>query len=176
MDVHNDPNATPARQIISRGQDLGRPCSVKAAVGARPSFHRPSGGTRVPQRHLGRISVVRRLAIGAGVAALLLATAACTGATEEPVNPDLLPRGTTLTTAKPTRQNLTSRLSLSGKVTLNPIYGIVAPIAGQVRYLDVPTAAGIADEADQGRQHLRRFEGHQGGGARRLHVLQAAGR
>jgi hypothetical protein len=100
----------------------------------------------VPQRHLGRISgrtsIVRRFAIGAGVAALLLATAACTGSEPEAVNPELLPRDTTLTTAKPTRQSLTSKLSLSGKVTLNPVFGIVAPIAGQVRYLDVPAAVG----------------------------------
>jgi hypothetical protein len=45
-----------------------------------------------------------------------------------------------MTTAKPTRQDLTNRVSLAGKVTLNPVYGVVAPIAGQVRYLDVPDA------------------------------------
>ncbi len=76
------------------------------------------------------------------VAVMLTAAAACTGASEEAVNPQLAPRGTTLTTAKPSRQDLTSKLSLTGKVTLNPVFGIVAPIAGQVRYLDVPAATG----------------------------------
>jgi hypothetical protein len=42
-----------------------------------------------------------------------------------------------MTTAKPTHQDLTSKVSLTGKVTLNPVFGVVAPIAGQVRYVDV---------------------------------------
>ena len=42
-----------------------------------------------------------------------------------------------MTTVRPTRQDLTNRVSLSGKVTLNPVFGLVAPVAGQVRYLNV---------------------------------------
>jgi hypothetical protein len=38
---------------------------------------------------------------------------------------------------KPSRQDLANTVSLSGKVTLDPIFGLVAPVAGQVRYLDV---------------------------------------
>lgn len=53
------------------------------------------------------------------------------------MNPELAPRGTVLTTATLTRQDLTSTVSLSAKVTMNPVFGIVAPLAGQVRYLDV---------------------------------------
>jgi hypothetical protein len=42
-----------------------------------------------------------------------------------------------MTTAKPTRQDLSNRVSLTGKVTLNPVFGLVAPVDGQVRYLNV---------------------------------------
>ncbi|MFU8876322.1 efflux RND transporter periplasmic adaptor subunit [Micromonospora sp. SL4-19] len=44
-----------------------------------------------------------------------------------------------MTTVQPTRQDLANKVSLSGKVTINPVFGIVAPVAGQVRYLDVET-------------------------------------
>lgn len=44
-----------------------------------------------------------------------------------------------MTTVQPTRQDLTNKVSLSGKVTINPVFGMVAPVAGQVRYLDVKT-------------------------------------
>ncbi|MCW2642925.1 MAG: hypothetical protein JWP76_5231 [Dactylosporangium sp.] len=45
-----------------------------------------------------------------------------------------------MTTAKPARQDLANRVSLSGKVTMNPVFGLVAPVGGQVRYLDVKPA------------------------------------
>lgn len=51
----------------------------------------------------------------------------------------MAPRGTQMTTAKPTRQDLTNKVSLSGKVTINPVFGLVSPVGGQVRYLDVKT-------------------------------------
>src|SRR5262249_42711978 len=51
--------------------------------------------------------------------------------------PGMVKHGTAITTVKPTRQDLTNRVSLSGKVTLSPVFGIVAPANGQVRYLDV---------------------------------------
>jgi hypothetical protein len=84
-----------------------------------------------------------RSALRSGVLALLAAVlaagagAACTSAGTETTNPDLAARGTTLTTAKPTRQDLANRVSLAGKVVLNPVFGLVAPVDGQVRYLDV---------------------------------------
>ncbi|MCA1655267.1 MAG: efflux RND transporter periplasmic adaptor subunit, partial [Pseudonocardiaceae bacterium] len=71
------------------------------------------------------------------VVAAVVAVAACS--TTEPAGPDpgLAPRGTAMTTVSPTRQDLTNAVSLSGKVTMNPVFGIVAPVDGQMRYLDV---------------------------------------
>jgi hypothetical protein len=71
-------------------------------------------------------------------AASVLAVAGCTSSTP-PSTPNLASRGTTITTVKPTRQDLTNSLSLVGSVGLNPVFGIVAPVAGQVRYVDVAT-------------------------------------
>ena len=74
-----------------------------------------------------------------GVLVFVVAAAvACstTDAAESP-SPDLAERGTAMTTVSPTRQDLTNSVSLTGKVTMNPVFGLVAPIAGQMRYLDV---------------------------------------
>jgi hypothetical protein len=72
-----------------------------------------------------------------GLAVVVAAATACSSSGAETTNPELAPRGTALTTAKPTRQDLTNKVSLTGKVTMNPVFGIVAPIAGQVRFMDV---------------------------------------
>ena len=72
----------------------------------------------------------------AAAAAILVLTACSAGPTSAP-NPDLAPRGTVMTTATLTKQDLTSKVSLSGKVTMNPVFGLVAPLDGQVRYFDV---------------------------------------
>jgi hypothetical protein len=61
----------------------------------------------------------------------------CTASTETTETPGLEPRDTVLTSVKPTRQDLTNRISLTGKVTMNPVFGIVAPADGEVRYLQV---------------------------------------
>lgn len=45
-----------------------------------------------------------------------------------------------MTTVTPTRQDLTNSISLTGTVTMNPVFGLVAPIDGQMRYLDVKPA------------------------------------
>jgi len=66
-----------------------------------------------------------------------VALSSCTTAGAKTESPQLAPRGTTMTTVKPTRANLANRFTLSGKVTLNPVFGLVAPVAGQVRYLNV---------------------------------------
>ncbi len=65
-------------------------------------------------------------------------TAACSGteAAQAPP-PGLAERGTVMTTATPTRQDLTNKVSLSGTVTMNPVFGVVAPVAGQMRFLDL---------------------------------------
>jgi hypothetical protein len=66
--------------------------------------------------------------------------AACTPSSAEQASaPGLAERGTTMTTVKPTRQDLTNKVSLTGKVALNPTFGLVAPIDGEVRYLTVKT-------------------------------------
>ncbi len=71
------------------------------------------------------------------VLGLALVLAACSTQAPEKPSPGLAPRGTTMTSAKPARQDLTNKVSLTGKVTINPVFGIVAPVAGQIRYLDV---------------------------------------
>ncbi|MEJ2857654.1 MULTISPECIES: efflux RND transporter periplasmic adaptor subunit [unclassified Saccharothrix] len=78
--------------------------------------------------------------LSAAVLACALVATACTSSGPEAVTPDLAQRGTTMTTAKPTRQDLTNKVSLNGKVAMNPVFGITAPVAGQIRYLEVPSA------------------------------------
>lgn len=77
-----------------------------------------------------------------GLAVVVVTATACGSSGEPPANPDLAPRGTALTTAKPTRQDLTNKVSLTGKVTMNPVFGLVAPVAGQVRFMDVKEPTG----------------------------------
>jgi hypothetical protein len=76
------------------------------------------------------------LKLAAVLTAVLIVTGCSPGKPRAQV-PELAARGTNLTTAKLTKQDLTNKLSLSGKVTMNPIFGLVAPVDGQVRYLDV---------------------------------------
>jgi hypothetical protein len=71
------------------------------------------------------------------VAAVAASVAGCGGSAKKADTPGLAERGTTMTTAKPTRQDLANRVSLSGKVNLDPVFGLVAPVGGQVRYLTV---------------------------------------
>ncbi|WP_447009785.1 efflux RND transporter periplasmic adaptor subunit [Saccharothrix hoggarensis] len=77
-----------------------------------------------------------------GLVAVALAATACTSTGAEPLDPGLAPRGTVQTTATPSRQDLSNKVSLTGTVTMNPVFGIVSPVAGQVRYLTVPEATG----------------------------------
>jgi hypothetical protein len=71
------------------------------------------------------------------VLVVALAATACSASAAKPDVPDLAARGTTMTTAKLTRQDLVNKVSLSGKVTMNPVFGLVAPVDGQVRFVDV---------------------------------------
>ncbi|GAA3337582.1 hypothetical protein GCM10020358_37760 [Amorphoplanes nipponensis] len=66
---------------------------------------------------------------------IVAALAGCSDSSDEAQTPGLEPRGTVLTTVKPTRQDLTNRISLNGKVAINPVYGIVAPVDGELRYV-----------------------------------------
>ena len=60
----------------------------------------------------------------------------CTSSPDTAETPGLEARGTVMTTVKPTRQDLANRISLAGKVTINPVFGIVAPVDGELRYVD----------------------------------------
>jgi len=72
-----------------------------------------------------------------GLAVALAALSACSPSAAGSDPPGTAARGTAMTTVKPTRQDLTNRVSLAGKVTLGPVFGLAAPVNGQVRYLDV---------------------------------------
>ncbi|HEX8631237.1 MAG TPA: efflux RND transporter periplasmic adaptor subunit, partial [Catenuloplanes sp.] len=89
----------------------------------------------------------RRLARVGAVISAMAALAGCTSSAEEVATPGLEPRGTVLTTVKPTRQDLTNRISLTGKVTINPVFGIVAPVKGELRYMQRERATTPATEA-----------------------------
>jgi hypothetical protein len=73
-----------------------------------------------------------RAIVGMSVVAAL---AGCSGSSDEAETPGLEPRGTVLTTVQPSRQDLTNKISLNGKVAINPVYGIVAPVDGELRYV-----------------------------------------
>lgn len=70
--------------------------------------------------------------------AVLIAAAlcGCDSSGDAPTTPGLEARGTVLTTVKPTRQDLSNRISLAGSVTINPVFGIISPVDGELRYLD----------------------------------------
>jgi hypothetical protein len=70
-------------------------------------------------------------------AAILLPLAACSGGDDGATTPGLVDRGTQMTTTKPTRQDITNKVSLTGKVEINPVYGLVAPIDGEVHFFDI---------------------------------------
>jgi hypothetical protein len=74
------------------------------------------------------------------LAAVLVAVLVVTGCSQgkpQAQAPELAARGTNLTTAKLSRQDLTNKVSLTGKVTMNPIFGLVSPVDGQVRFVEV---------------------------------------
>ncbi|MBB2947470.1 hypothetical protein FB565_007241 [Actinoplanes lutulentus] len=80
-----------------------------------------------------KISVLARA--GAVTAAAVLLLTGCTSEDETAPTPGLEERGTVLTTVKAERQDLTNKISLAGKVAINPVFGVVAPLAGEVRYV-----------------------------------------
>ncbi|WP_285506644.1 efflux RND transporter periplasmic adaptor subunit [Actinokineospora sp. NBRC 105648] len=47
-----------------------------------------------------------------------------------------------MTSTALTRQDLSNKVSINGKVMLNPIFGLVAPVDGQIRYLEVKDQKG----------------------------------
>ncbi len=72
---------------------------------------------------------------GAAMSAVVV-LGGCTSDAAKPQTPGLEARGTVLTTVQPTKQSLTNQISLSGKVTINPVFGIVAPVDGELRFVD----------------------------------------
>ncbi|GHH53598.1 efflux RND transporter periplasmic adaptor subunit [Lentzea cavernae] len=85
---------------------------------------------------------MRKILLAPLCALVTVGVAACSPSGPDQTNPELAPRGTTMTKVKPTRQDLTTKLSISGKVEMNPTFGLVAPVEGQVRYFDVPAPNG----------------------------------
>lgn len=71
------------------------------------------------------------------VALCAVAASSCTSPGAEQQTPELAPRGAAMTTVQPTRQDLTNSISLAGTVTMSPVFGLVAPVAGEVRFLDL---------------------------------------
>jgi hypothetical protein len=69
---------------------------------------------------------------------VVFAVAGCSSSGDTAETPGLADRGTVLTTVKPTRQDLSNKISLAGKVTINPVFGIVAPYDGELRWVNRP--------------------------------------
>ncbi|MEU4688858.1 efflux RND transporter periplasmic adaptor subunit [Actinoplanes sp. NPDC023714] len=90
---------------------------------------------------------MRRQRAGAVTAAAVLLLAGCTSEQETAQTPGLEERGTVLTTVKAERQDLTNKISLAGKVAIDPVFGVVAPIGGEVRYVQRKPSAKPAEEA-----------------------------
>ena len=82
-----------------------------------------------------------------GLAVVTAVATACGGSETPESNPELAPRGTTVTTAKVTRQSLTNKVSLTGKVTMNPVFGLTTPVNGEVRYLEFEPPKGTPTKA-----------------------------
>jgi hypothetical protein len=74
--------------------------------------------------------------VGSLLSVLAVSVACSTTEAAEPP-PGLADRGTVMTTVTPTKQDLTNSVSLAGTVTMSPVFGVVAPVAGEMRYLDV---------------------------------------
>ena len=72
-----------------------------------------------------------------GAVIALAAGSACSAQESDDPAPELAGRGQTMTTVKPSRQDLSNSLSLQGQVTMRPVYGLVAPVTGEVRYTAV---------------------------------------
>lgn len=81
--------------------------------------------------------MLNRFLAAVGVVASAAVVTSCSTGEPQARTPDLAPRGTAMTTVTPSRQDLTNTVSLSGTVTMDPVYGVVAPVAGEVRYLTV---------------------------------------
>jgi hypothetical protein len=77
---------------------------------------------------------------------VLAVSVACSTTEAATPPPALADRGTVMTTVTPTKQDLTNSVSLAGTVTMSPVFGVVAPVAGEMRYLDVEQPEGTPTE------------------------------
>ncbi|MEU4423775.1 efflux RND transporter periplasmic adaptor subunit [Actinoplanes sp. NPDC024001] len=77
----------------------------------------------------------RRLARTGAVISAVALLAGCGDGEEKTTTPELGERGTVLTTVKPEKQDLSNKISLNGKVQINPVFGVVSPVDGEVRYV-----------------------------------------
>ncbi|WP_232323723.1 efflux RND transporter periplasmic adaptor subunit [Catenuloplanes japonicus] len=68
------------------------------------------------------------------VPALAIVTGCSLPSGEEAQTPTLEAPDTVLTTVQPTRQDLTNAISLTGKVSIDPVFGIVSPVSGEIRW------------------------------------------
>lgn len=88
----------------------------------------------------------RRLIAAAAAVVALAGAAACTRSADRAETPGLAARGTVLTTVTPVKRDVVNQVSLTGKVTIDPVFGIVAPASGELRYVNRPPSAIPADE------------------------------
>ncbi|MFI1994769.1 efflux RND transporter periplasmic adaptor subunit [Actinoplanes sp. NPDC020271] len=66
---------------------------------------------------------------------VVLSAGGCSSSDDTVTTPGLADRDTVLTTVKPARQDLSNTISLNGKVAINPVFGIVAPADGELRWV-----------------------------------------
>lgn len=66
---------------------------------------------------------------------VVLSVGGCSSSDYAAETPGLADRGTVLTTVKPTRQDLSNKISLAGKVTINPVFGVATPYEGELRWV-----------------------------------------
>ncbi len=90
---------------------------------------------------------MRKIVLAPLCALVTVVVAACSPSGPDQTNPELAPRGTTMTKVKPTKQDLQTTISVSGKVEMNPTFGLVAPVAGQVRFFDLTPPNGTPTKA-----------------------------
>ncbi|GAB1513960.1 efflux RND transporter periplasmic adaptor subunit [Actinophytocola sp. KF-1] len=74
--------------------------------------------------------------VGSLLSVLAVSVACSTTEAAAPL-PALADRGTVMTTVTPAKQDLTNSVSLAGTVTMSPVFGVVAPVGGEMRFLDV---------------------------------------
>jgi hypothetical protein len=81
-----------------------------------------------------------------GAVLCVAAVTSCSSAGTEEPPPEFAARGTAMTTAQPSRQDLVNTVSLAGTVTMNPLFGLVAPVAGEVRFRSLEEPVTTPDE------------------------------